>query len=64
MENSMRDLGAQILTGDEAQEAFSHLVLRDPDEMRKQTAEAFRNIKDIFAAQGLMLSAIIRRDDN
>ena len=55
----MRDLGADILTGDEAQDAFGHLVLRDPEQMRQQTAEAFRNINAIFEAQGLYLVELL-----
>ena len=56
----MRDLGADILIGDEAQDAFGHLVLRDPDEMRRQTANAFGKIEDIFAAQGLYLADLLQ----
>jgi hypothetical protein len=44
-----------ILTGSEAQEALGHLTLRDPVEMRRQNAEAIKKLRDIFAAQGMLL---------
>jgi len=49
-----------IITGDDAEKEFGHLTLRDPDEMRRRTAEAFRNIDDIFAAQGLYLADLLQ----
>ena len=38
------DIGADILTGQDAHETFGHLIQRDPEEMRRQNAEAFHKI--------------------
>lgn len=45
----MRDLSAEIITGKQADEAFGHLVLRDPEEMRRETEQAFEKIRQLFA---------------
>ena len=38
------DLGAEIVTGQDAQDTFGHLTERDPEEMRRQNAKAFHRI--------------------
>ena len=41
---TVADVGAEIITGTNAQETFGHLVERDPEKMRRQNAEAFHKI--------------------
>lgn len=51
----------RIFWGDEADEAFGHLVLRDPDEMRAETEDAFIRIGELLAVQRLVLLDLQRR---
>lgn len=56
----MRDVPT-ILIGEQADDTFGHLVQRDPEEMRRQNADAFKRIDDIFAQQGSLLVSLFRK---
>jgi len=58
----MRDLGAQIFTGEHAEETFGHLTERDVEEMRRQNQAAFNRIREFtLTAQGLLLVEALRK---
>lgn len=37
-----------LFYGDDAQEQFGHLIVRDPEKMREQNAEAFQELRDLI----------------
>lgn len=51
----------KIFIGSEAKDSFGHLVARDPERMRRESAEAFARIYALIASRKKLLNELLRR---